>query len=44
MKKEANTLTISVTITYNKKTSFVPTKNVFLHPNHAQYIIEITPP
>ena len=44
MKKEANTLTISVTITYNKKTSFVPTKNVFTHPNHAQYITETTPP
>ena len=27
-----------------KKTSFVPTKNVFTHPNHAQYITETTPP
>lgn len=27
-----------------KKTSFVPTKNVFPHPNHAQYITETTPP
>lgn len=27
-----------------KKTSFVPTKNVFPHPNHAQYITETAPP